>query len=47
MNISQVLEATKMIEVNDTKSKELTAYFLVVLISRHASNKLLKKRKIS
>lgn len=46
MNTSQLFEATKMIQVNVTKSKEITTtYFLVMLTSRHASNKLKKKRR--
>lgn len=44
MNISQVLETTKMIQFNDTKSKEIIAtYFLGMVTSRHASNKFFKK----
>lgn len=46
MNISQVLEGTKMIQVSDTKSKEsTTTYFLVMLTQRHASHKLKRKGK--
>lgn len=46
MNISQVLEATKMMQVNDIKSKEITTtIFLVMLTSRHTSNKLKSKGK--